>query len=244
MTWHGERFEYHGQCDLELATDPDFAGGLGLAVHIRTEIVRSWSYIKVAAIKIGKDILEVQGGADVNHYWINKEYQGTLLTFGGFPIKYHKANSKSHSFMIDLSRGHKIEIRTYKQFVRVNFENPPKELFSNVVGLLGDFTTGKKLARDGVTVLEDVNKYGQEWQVLPSTPQLFHIVSGPQAPLEECILPKKIRSAEKRRRLGAKKVTELEAEAACDMVGVPESERDACVMDVLAVDDLDIAGVY
>ena len=63
-TWINEHFEYHGQCDLVLAKDPEFADGLGLEIHIRTKLVRFWSYIKTVAIKIGNDILEVEGSVD------------------------------------------------------------------------------------------------------------------------------------------------------------------------------------
>eukprot|EP00980_Cylindrotheca_fusiformis_P008662 scaffold1848_cov111-Cylindrotheca_fusiformis.AAC.3 len=39
ITWKGEHFEYHGQCDMVLTQDSEFANGLGLDVHIRTKLV-------------------------------------------------------------------------------------------------------------------------------------------------------------------------------------------------------------
>lgn len=245
--WHGEKFDYHGQCDLELVSDPSFADGKGLMVYIKTEIVRSWSYVTSAAIRIGEDILEVKGGMDDSHYWFNKNYQGKLTTMGGFPVKYKKANSKSHSYIIDLgSKEDKIEIRTYKELVRIDFKKAKKELYKNTVGLLGDYATGKKLARDGFTVIEDDNEFGQEWQVLPGSPQLFHDVSGPQAPFEKCVLPDKnqVEKERRRRRLGKAKVTKSEAESACEQAGVSESDHKNCVADVLAMDDVDVAESY
>lgn len=252
-TWHKSKFDYHGQCDLELAADPTFADGLGLTVFIRTQIRRQWSFIQATAIRIGDDTLEVQGGMDGNHYWFNKEYQGVLKAMGGnFPVSYKKANSKSRSYVIDLgSNGEgprsSIEIRTYKDFVRVNFSRPTKQLFGNTVGLLGDYVSGKKLARDGVTVIEDDNEFGQEWQVQPGSPQLFHDVSGPQAPLEKCLLPSnsmKKAEKERRRRLGEATVIKSQAEAACEKAGVPKSDIESCVYDVLATEDVDMAGSY
>merc|ERR1712151_340570 len=72
-TWKNEHFEYHGQCDLVLVKDEKFADGLGIDVQIRTKLVRFWSYIKSAAIRIGSDILEVEGGEGEenpeNVYW-------------------------------------------------------------------------------------------------------------------------------------------------------------------------------
>jgi hypothetical protein len=241
-TWKGEDYEYHGMCDLELVSDPTFADGKGLSVHIRTEIVHSWSYIKNAAIRIGNDILEVEGGAAENRYWFNKVYQGELTTIGGFQVKYSKSSSKQRLFKIDLGDGEELQIRTYKEFVRVDFKEPKKHLYGNTVGLLADFSSGKKLARDGVNVIEDYNEFGQEWQVLPDGPNLFHEVDGPQLPHQTCILPSELHAEEKRRRLGEVTVTEIEAELACQKV--PVKERDACVFDVLATDDLDMAGAY
>ena len=44
-----------------LTKDDTFANGLGLELHIRTKLVRFWSYIKGTAIRIGDDILEIRG---------------------------------------------------------------------------------------------------------------------------------------------------------------------------------------
>jgi hypothetical protein len=39
--------------------NPEFESGLGLEVHIRTQIRREFSFIAFAALRIGKDVLEV-----------------------------------------------------------------------------------------------------------------------------------------------------------------------------------------
>ena len=49
-TWKQEHFEFHGQCDMILAKDSDFANGIGLDVQIRTKLVRFWSYIHTAVM--------------------------------------------------------------------------------------------------------------------------------------------------------------------------------------------------
>jgi hypothetical protein len=255
-TWKGENFDYHGKCDLELMSDPTFANGKGVAVHLRTEIVRQWSYIKTGAIRIGEDILEVEGGADENRYWFNKIYQGELSTIGGFPVKYKKANSQQRVFNIDLGDGEGIEIRTYKEFVRIDFKGANKHFYEHAVGILGDYNSGKKLARDGVTIIEDYNEFGQEWQVSADGPKLFHELAGPQAPDQKCISPSELHAEEKRRglqqrRLGAPTVTEITApttvteimaELAC--AKVPATERAACVSDVLITGDVGMVGSY
>jgi hypothetical protein len=185
-TWKGEHFEYHGQYGVILTKDNIFANGLGLELQIRTKLVCFWSYNEGTAIRIGDDILEIEGSTDPvlteanNHYWINFEYQGELTTLGGFPVTYHlngMSNSKrwmsskyprqkiARWFEIDLSSkdpGQKIVISTFREFVRVNFENGSDESFGNAVGMLGGFRTGKTLARDGVTELDDFIMLGNE----------------------------------------------------------------------------------
>jgi hypothetical protein len=233
---------------MVLAKDKGFANGIGLEVQIRTKLVRFWSYIKSAAIRIGDDILEVQGNADPNdpenHYWVNLEYQGELKTIGGFPVTMLQPISYKRHFEIDLSSkypGVKIVVQYYKEFVRVNFENGSEKAFGNAVGLLGNFSTGKTLARDGMTVLHDFSEYGSEWQVLPFEHMLFHDVEQPQFP-KKCLEPEDPRG-ERRRRLGESKVSEIEAEKACASISDPLDRKD-CIYDILATQDLGMVGAY
>ena len=39
--------------------------------------------------------------------------------------------------------------------------------------MMGRFETGEMIGRDGSTVFEDANAFGQEWQVLDTEPKLF-----------------------------------------------------------------------
>ncbi|CAJ1932063.1 unnamed protein product [Cylindrotheca closterium] len=250
-TWHNQHFEYHGQCDLVLTKDPDFANGLGIDVHIRTKLVRHWSYIKNAVIRIGNDILEIEGSSvefdSKPHYWINYESQGELSQFAGFPVKMFSQQGTAvtkNRIEIDLSSvypGQKIVLSTYKEFVKVSFENANEESFGTSVGMLGDFNTGQTLARDGVTVLDDFTDLGHEWQVLPSDKHLFREASAPQFP-ETCIDPEDPRG-DRRRRLDGSSIGEEEAETAC--AGIKdELDRKDCVYDILATQDMDMAGAY
>ena len=222
---------------------------MGIDIQIRTKLVRFWSYIKSAAVRIGNDILELEGAVDYKdsketHYWINLEYQGQFTTLGGFPVKLSNPGAYKRRFTIDLSSvypGQKIHIETYKEFVRVDFINGSEESFGNMVGLLGDFKTGKTLARDGATVMNDFWEFGQEWQVLPSEGMLFDRVSKPQFP-EKCQMPDDPRG-ERRRRLGEMVVSEEQAEAACAHLADAGDRKD-CVYDVLATQDVDMVGAY
>jgi hypothetical protein len=265
-TWKGEHFEYHGQCDMVLTKDDTFANDLGLELQIRTKLIRFWSYIRSAAIRIGDDILEIEGSEDPlltdanNQYWINFEYQGELTTLGGFPVKYHLDGMSSSNhwmssnyprqkiarwFEIDLSSkspGQKIVISTFREFVRVDFQNGSDESFGNSVGMLGDFRSGKTLGRDAVTELDDFSMLGNEWQVLPDENMLFHDISKPQFP-EKCIEPEDPRGERRRRRLGETSITEAQAEAACASIEDALDRKD-CVYDVLATQDIGMVGAY
>lgn len=56
------------------------------------------------------------------------------------------------------------------------------ESIGNAVDVLGDFRTGKTLARGGATKLDDFSMLGNELQVLPHENMLFHDISKPQFP--------------------------------------------------------------
>jgi hypothetical protein len=179
------------------------------------------------------------------NYWYNLEYQGEVQTLGGFPVTIIRPPSFKTKFVIDLSSkypGTQIVISTYKEFVRVDFEGATEESFGNTVGLLGDFSTGKTLARDGDTELQDFWRFGTEWQVLPVEPMLFHDISEPQFP-KRCIEPEDPRG-ERRRRLEENSVSEEQAEAACAKVSNDAADIKDCVYDILATQDLDMVGAY
>eukprot|EP00980_Cylindrotheca_fusiformis_P013126 scaffold3297_cov132-Cylindrotheca_fusiformis.AAC.6 len=251
-----------------LVKDEEFADGLGLEVQIRTKLVRFWSFIQNAAIRIGEDTLEMQGSQDPfvnkgnNHFWFNLVYQGRVTSLGGFPVnvtyagkhknkrwffsKYGGKKKISRSFEIDLSSkypGQKIVIGSFREFVRVDFHNADTNAFGNSVGLLGDFATGKTLARDGVTELNDYTMLGHEWQVLPQDDgMLFHNVSHPQFP-QTCIEPEARAMKRRHRRLGESSITDEQAEAACAPIEDVLDRKD-CVSDVLATQDLTMIEAY
>ncbi|KAL3927275.1 MAG: hypothetical protein SGBAC_013149 [Bacillariaceae sp.] len=250
-TWKNEHYEYHGQCDLVMMKDPNFANGLGLDIHIRTKIVRYWSYIKTVVIRIGNDILEIEGSADAHdpeaHYWVNYEYQGDLETFAGlFAITQKLPSLFKRTYAIDLSPiypGQQIAVQLYKEFVRIKINNGNQASFGNTVGLLGDYKTGATLGRDGVTVMNDFSELGDEWQVLPSDGKLFRQVAHPQFPIA-CIKPEDPRG-ERKRRLSESPISHEDAEVACAAGGLkdPRAIQD-CIYDILATQDLDMVGAF
>ncbi|CAJ1963414.1 unnamed protein product [Cylindrotheca closterium] len=247
VTWKGEHYEYHGQCDMVMVNDPLFADNAGLDIHIRTKLVRFWSYIKNVSIRIGSDILEIVGNPDIKSrepmYWVNYEYMGDLDTIGGFPITYVATSGSKSVYEIDLSSKYpnaKIIIKIYKEFLRIKMEGK-EEVWGNTVGLLGDYHTGETIGRDGVSVFDDYYKFGSEWQVNPTDPKLFQTLETPQYP-EKCMLPDNP-SGDRRRRLDEESVSMEEAEKACSTLKDPKQVKD-CVYDILATQDLDMVGAF
>jgi len=238
-TWNGKQFDFHGLCDLVLASNPKFGNGVGLDVHIRTKKTRQWSYVGSAAARIGDDILEVRGGKN-SAFWING-VQGNVntdeLAIANYQIKYKNISETSKKFVVDLGDGEGIIFNTWNSFVSVQIENPKHKNFVGSVGLMGSFPEGLRIGRTN-SIVEDFNMFGQEWQVLSTERNLFHNIEGPQHP-QKCEIPSSI---EMRRRLAASLVTFEEAEKAC--IGADSDDKELCIFDVMATDDLSSAGVY
>jgi hypothetical protein len=249
-TWAGEYYDFHGVCDLMLIKNPEFENRLGMDIHVRSTRMGVWSYISSAAIRIGDDILEIAGGQGEKKFWINGALgenieindsgHGTKLTstLSGYPIIFRQLNKKQREFVVELGKGDKIVFTTWNAFVGVHFKKPNEEHFQKSVGLMGSFPEGLKLARDNTSVIDELDVFGQEWQVLASEPKLFHNIEGPQHPIG-CEIP---RYSEMRRRLGESTTTIEEARKACANLNV--DVMDLCVFDVMATGDESIVGAY
>jgi hypothetical protein len=237
-TWRGQRYDYHGECDLVLLQSKEFESGLGLDVHIRTTIRRDMSYISSAVIRIGKDVLEVESQGV---YWLNGALNADMPDeFSGFAFSHAQPTDKQHVFEVHLGGRERVKVKTYKDFVSVLIEQGENKHFGDSAGLMGDFRTGHMIARDGNTVIEDANAFGQEWQVLDTEPSLFQTVRLPQHP-NVCTMPTPVQADHLRRRLAETSlVDEAAAEKACEHWG---DGKDDCVFDVLATGDLEMAVV-
>jgi hypothetical protein len=242
-TWNRKMYDFHGACDLVMLSNADYNEGQGMDIHLRTKSTKQWSFVSSAAVRIGKDILEVRGAksGSAHQYWLNGEAGKDLsLGIAGHSVSYEQENGVSSQFFIALNdNGEGIKIKTWKEFVRVDFTSPSQDTFASSLGLLGSYPSGSKFARDGKTVIDDNNAFGLEWQVLPEEAKLFHNLEGAQAP-EQCVMPDVSKA---RRRLGESTISLEDAQLACARVtsGV---DRDACVFDVLATNDRSMAGVY
>jgi hypothetical protein len=238
-TWRGAHFDFQGECDLIFLQSKEFGSGLGMDLHIRTKIRRDVSYISSAVLRIGSDVLEVESQGV---YHLNGVAGAELPSkFSGFEFLHTQPTDNQHVFEVHLGGRSRIKLKTYKDFVSVLIEWGQQKHFADSVGLMGDFEYGLKVARDGKTVLEDANTFGQEWQVLDTDPMLFQMLRLPQYP-QKCILPPPQETNMLRRRLSDSdsSVDELAAAKACAHWG---HGMDDCVFDVLATGDLEMAVV-
>ena len=221
-----------------------------MKIHIRTKIVSWWSYVESAVIQIGDDTLEVMGGFKEKKYWVNGkpgpkvvDSSAMPFTIGGHKVRFRVRSDTQFQFKVFLENRQEIILRAVEDFMKVDIEHHTAEAFDTVKGLMGTYNEGDMLARDGVTILEDANQFGMEWQVQQDEPKLFREVSAVQAPMQ-CKMPTMTASAKRnlRRRLGEILITSEDAALACARVS--PIQRDACIFDVLATNDEGVAGSY
>merc|ERR1711862_119484 len=159
-------------------------------------------------------------------------------TISGYPISYAWVTKKQREFTIDLDKSQKIVFKTWNKFVRVDLVGAKASDFGRSLGLMGTYGKGIMVARDRTTILNDPEEFGMEWQVQVADVRLFHNPEGPQAP-EKCRLPNK---SDVRRRLRESILSQEEAQNACSHVD--GSDRDLCIFDVMATNDLGVASAY
>ena len=161
------------------------------------------------------------------------------FTVGGFSGRFRQKSDLVVQYKIFLPDDQILLIRSVKDMLRVELDGADEHNFGNSLGLMGSFNS-KFMGRDGVTEYQDVNEFGQEWQVRDTDPQLFQNAEGPQYP-EKCAMPE-MDGPSVSRRLGGGSVTFLMAKQACSHVA--KDDFNNCVSDVLAMDDVIAAEGY
>jgi len=249
-TWSGAKYDYHGICDLVLLSHPGFDADLGMKINVRSKKTMRWSHISSAVVNIGVETFEVAGVKDGNTHWLNSnevrnnDWEQETVKISGYPISYKRVHTESREYVIDLGNNESIQLRTWKDMIRVdiidNQEQQEESVFGGSLGLMGSYPKGIMLGRDGKTEITELDKFGQEWQVLSSEQMIFHVVDGPQHPTK-CEAPSK---QVLRRRLAESKISRKDAEAACAHIRFTEDEFDLCVFDVMAIGDMNAAGAY
>ncbi|CAB9528751.1 expressed unknown protein [Seminavis robusta] len=160
-------------------------------------------------------------------------------TIAGYNVTHTEEGKNNHAFTIDAGDGTLVILKTNKDIVSVKFKHGSRSIdhFEGSEGLMGTLETGDMLGRDGVTILKDPNEFGQEWQVRDDEPMIFQNADrSPQYPAK-CLLPSP--TASKGRRLGEEPISRADAERACE--NWDELSKDACIFDVMATGDLELA---
>lgn len=149
---------------LQLSLFPDF---LAHDVVAKSNL----AYIESAAIRIGSDVLEV---SSFGQYFLNSVEGADLdadgANMGNFSITHVQLDEKQHMFEIVAGPEVTILVRTLKDIVSLEIETSGysgpdmKAWFGNSSGLMGSLKTSHMMARDGVTVINDPNEMGYEWQ--------------------------------------------------------------------------------
>lgn len=189
-------------------------------------------------MSIGDEVLEVGSWGE---YWLNGVDSAPLkgATLAGYPVYYREISEKNHKFDVVISHSENITISNFKDMVAVKVTGASHDRFGKTHGIMGDYDGVMKGRNGAVMTVESPNAIGQEWQVQADEPMLFQVARSPQAPTEECRLPN-VATAEKKR-LGQDKVSKDVAEAACAHLKGDLFEN--CVVNVIAIGDVDIAAV-
>lgn len=228
---------------------PSFADGLGIAIHIRTKIQTWWSFIEVAVVRIGDSILEITGGPAGGTAYLNgkllmdHDFKDDNFKLSGFSVIRRKPKEIQTRYRIEFGNGAGAMIEAYKNFVGVNVMDTSVTEFVNSTGLMGSFPDGEKVGRDGITVYDDPIEFAKEWQIRESEPMLFRSSEGSVQHPKACVMPnaKLTDQVRKRgRRLGSSLVSFADAELACDHKS--DEDKDSCIFDVLATNDVGMAG--
>lgn len=233
-TWNGKWYDFMGGCDLVLIHAPHFLNSSALEINVRAKVRSEYSYIETAVVKLGEETFEAGSFGDYALNYVSGAEMPASIS--GFPITHTQLSKKTHVFEIHVTSEEKIVIKTFKDMVSVKIDSADRMRFHGSLGMMGDFETGAMLARDGITVIEDPNAFGAEWQVRSDEPLLFQTKEYPQHP-EKCVMPDPAKKSE--RRLG-EGISREAAEAACAKWRSEET-KDACIYDVIATGDLDLA---
>lgn len=196
---------------------------------------------------IGDDVIEVKPNADIiiNGAVMSND-NSVSTTMSGLPFAitktYKGSKNKIVSYTFDIGNERVIDvqanIKRSMMFVRTKGTFP-----SETQGMLGTPGNLEMMSRDGIKLTDqDVNAYGESWQVKDTDVQLFQERLGPQYP-EKCLYedaPGATSQLRGRRKLLVKKtITVEEATLACKDV-VSANKRKLCVEDTIAMGDLEV----
>ncbi len=262
-------YDYHGQCDLIYTTCPNFNNGEGLDIYLRTEFVLplKWSTISSLALKIGKDVFELQSNGS---YYLNGEpnvdvegiyISGRKLSHRAEAIPEKQTTRTYYTFAlndivsIELVRTTMYERKSvgFKIVGVHDYRRSGGDSFNECVGLSStwDHPDHKKeflIGRTGSVYNKwDAVDFGPEWQVdLTKGDQMLFVEDiGQQLPNgEKCIdSPLQVKGQRHLEELHAAEGGALarRAEEACSHLNSGDDLFDACFFDVLVTGDVTFA---
>ena len=179
-TFRGQRYEFHRPGNFVLLSNPDYANGLGLEIHVKSKVNDWWSYIESAELRIGDETLLVCGGQEHARYWINGEEgfsglepgEGMRIWLKQETAEVHirQVNSKQLQLRVDLGNDEGVVVETFREFVRVDVQandSADKGGLVNGVGLMGSYPSDS----DKTTVVTNPNPahVAEVWQLLEET---------------------------------------------------------------------------
>jgi Holliday junction resolvase-like predicted endonuclease len=139
-----------------------------------------------------------------------------------------------------------IQMKVAKDMVHVEVKGRSTK-FEVSVGVMGTHPHKGhgRVARDGQTVIHDLNELCQEWQVRGEDSRLFQVAKGPQFPTQ-CTPPSDAHASNQRRlRQGSadeKALSEIAHAASAHLVN-NHSMHNNCIFDVMATVDAEVAAM-
>jgi len=261
--FNGIAYSFQAMCDTVL-----FASETAkILSHVRLTRKENYSYIEFATFKVSEDVIELRssdGKALINgqevsfvdrksqskeSFALTRSVQGKEKKVVVYDIDLF---DKNHNRRVEV----RVNLRHNAIYIALKGNFP-----SDMIGMLGNPSDNTKLlSRDGFenSIPKDVNlelnDFGQSWQVLDTDPNLFQERREPQFPAR-CLFEAPSHSISgtmngnirggRRRRLFEQEeksvVTPEEAAAACGRNGGGIVKQEACIMDVVAFGDIELA---
>eukprot|EP00977_Amphora_coffeiformis_P003345 scaffold620_cov169-Amphora_coffeaeformis.AAC.15 len=238
------RQTFHGECDLVMLKSPL------LDLHIRTTIAQHYSFIELAAMKIGERILEISAGnpnlvlLDGQVHSVNDSKPFVFASvYKNTTYKYYKADAllESKSYILEITPWVFVRVKMHAEFLTVSVHGDGD--LEGAVGLLGRFPDGALVTRSGEVVTIPFVEFAAEWQVNPDDGILFKESRSPQLPYERCRMPSTPRPSRRMLRFSAGGLYQQALEA-CRQVDYFAEDIDLCIDDILATGDVGLANIW
>ena len=263
MPFQAWQYSIHPLCEMILIKSDSFLSGSGLYVFIRTTMLggfqKGFSYISAAAVKVGPDVVEVQGDNSLivnGHVMFSDEDAATLdFASGKFSLtKTTNANSEESHYVevgtaiYDLNfsdhNGDETSIQISTNKWKMMYVNLSGNFPVDTAGLLGSPHHLPLFGRDGKTDFRsDHNALGDEWQVRSDEPKLFqnntYVPQYPDRCIYEEIGGSNDESGNVRRRAERDLISREAAAEACARASI--QKRNFCIQDVIATGFIELA---